>query len=348
MIFQRGNPLDYERWAEIPGLEHWDYANCLPYFKRMEECLAGGDEYRGTDGPLVMERGPAASPLFDAFFEAVQEAGYDLTDDVNGYRQEGFAAFDGNRHRGRRMSASRTYLWPIRRRPNLKVVTRALSSKILFEGNRAVGVEYLRPGGRRRTAHAPEVICCGGAINSPQLLQLSGVGDAAHLEPLGIGMVQHLPGVGENMQDHLEVYVQQSCPEPVSMAPYTAKWRMPIIGLQWLLRRGPAATSHFEAGGFVRSNDQVDRPNLMFHFLPIAIRYDGTQPVEGHGYQLHIGPMFSESQGTVKITSRDPKVKPELRFNYLDNETDRREWVEAIRGGPDAAQPARIRQVQLG
>lgn len=331
MIFQRGNPLDYAKWAEEPGLEHWDYEHCLPYFKRMEECLAGGDVYRGTEGPLIMERGPAASPLFDAFFESVQQAGYELTDDVNGYRQEGFAPFDGNRHRGRRMSASRTYLWPIRRRKNLTVVTRAMTNRVVFDGTRAVGVEYTRPGGRTVTATGAEIIVCGGAINSPQLLQLSGIGNAAELEPLGVEMVHHLPGVGENMQDHLEVYVQQSCPEPVSMAPYTARWRMPIIGLQWIFRRGPAATSHFEAGGFARSNDSVDRPNLMFHFLPIAIRYDGSKPASGHGYQLHVGPMFSQSRGTVKITSTDPREKPALRFNYLDNETDRREWVEAIR-----------------
>ncbi|MEM9566419.1 MAG: choline dehydrogenase [Actinomycetota bacterium] len=342
MIFQRGNPLDYEHWSELPGLERWGHADCLPYFKRMEECLAGGDEYRGDDGPLVMERGPAASPLFTAFFEAVQQAGQQLTDDVNGYRQEGFAPFDGNRHRGRRMSASRTYLWPVRRRPNLDVVTRALVTGLTFDGRRrrggggggrptVTGVTYRRPGRRHVEVTASEVVLCGGAINTPQLLQLSGIGDGDHLRSVGVDVVHHLPGVGENLQDHLEVYVQQACTQPVSMAPYTATWRMPFIGLQWLARRGPAATSHFEAGGFARSNDTVDRPNLMFHFLPIAIRYDGSKPAGGHGYQLHVGPMFSQSRGSVKIRSTDPTEHPALRFNYLDNETDRREWVEAIR-----------------
>ena len=333
MIFQRGNPLDYEHWARQPGLEQWDYAHCLPYFKRMEDCLAGADEYRGQGGPIVMERGPAASPLFTAFFQAVEEAGHHLTTDVNGYRQEGFAPFDGTRHRGRRMSASRTYLWPIRRCPNLDVVTRAHVTEIHVEHGRATGVTYRRPGKRsvRAEARGGEVILCGGAINTPQLLQLSGIGPADVLEPLGVPVVHELAGVGENLQDHLEVYVQQACPLPVSMAPYTARWRMPIIGLQWLARRGPAATSHFEAGGFARSNDEVDRPNLMFHFLPIAIRYDGTQPVEGHGYQLHVGPMFSHSRGSVRIRSTDPTAAPAIRFNYLDNETDRRNWVEAIR-----------------
>ena len=320
MIFQRGNPLDYEEWAEAPGMDTWDYAHCLPYFKRLETCLAGADAYRGDQGPLVMERGPAASPLFEAFFEAVQQAGYDLTDDVNGYRQEGFAAFDGNRHRGRRMSASRTYLWPIKGRPNLDLVTRAMTNRVIFDGTRAAGVQYSRPGGRVTVVKGREVIVCGGAINSPQLLQLSGVGNAEELSAVGVDVLHDLPGVGENLQDHLEVYVQQACPLPVSMSPYIAKWRRPFIGLQWIFRRGPATTSHFEAGGFVRSNDKVDRPNLMFHFLPIAIRYDGSVPSKGHSYQLHVGPMFSDSRGSVKITSLDPRVKPALRFNYLSTE----------------------------
>ena len=331
MIFQRGNPLDYEEWAEAPGMDTWDYAHCLPYFKRLETCFAGADAYRGDQGPLVMERGPAASPLFEAFFEAVQQAGYDLTDDVNGYRQEGFAAFDGNRHRGRRMSASRTYLWPIKGRPNLDLVTRAMTNRVIFDGTRAAGVQYSRPGGRVTVVKGREVIVCGGAINSPQLLQLSGVGNAEELSAVGVDVLHDLPGVGENLQDHLEVYVQQACPLPVSMSPYIAKWRRPFIGLQWIFRRGPATTSHFEAGGFVRSNDKVDRPNLMFHFLPIAIRYDGSVPSKGHSYQLHVGPMFSDSRGSVKITSLDPRVKPALRFNYLSTENDRREWIDAVR-----------------
>jgi choline dehydrogenase len=332
MIFQRGNPLDYQRWAADPGMAAWDYAHCLPYFKRMENCLAGGDEFRGTDGPLVLERGPATSPLFLAFFEAVQQAGYPLTDDVNGYRQEGFAAFDRNIHRGRRLSAARAYLHPVLDRANLKVVTRAFVTKILFAGRRAVGVEFRPATGAVRQARAAEIILCGGAINSPQLLQLSGVGSAEHLSSLGIDVVADLPGVGENLQDHLEVYVQYGSSQPVSVAP-ALKWRnRPIVGARWLLARsGPGATNHFEGGGFLRSNDEVRYPNLMFHFLPIAIRYDGSAPAGGHGYQVHIGPMYSDSRGSVKITSRNPAVHPALRFNYLSTPTDRREWAEAIR-----------------
>ena len=341
MIFQRGNPLDYERWAADPGMERWDYAHCLPYFKRMEQCLAGDDHsgpdgtrgkgaYRGHQGPLVLERGPATNPLFEAFLEATEQAGHPRTADVNGYRQEGFAAFDRNVHRGRRLSASQAYLHPVLKRPNLHLVTRALTTRILFNGDRATGVTYTK-GGRHRTVEAGEVICCGGAINSPQLLQLSGVGPAGLLHRHGIDVVADVPAVGANMQDHLEVYVQYACKQPVSMQPHLAKWRRPWIGLQWLARRGPAATNHFEAGGFIRSNDDVAYPNLMFHFLPIAIRYDGSVPEGGHGYQVHVGPMYSNSRGTVAIVSTDPRTKPALRFNYLSTDEDRREWVEAVR-----------------
>ncbi len=332
MIFQRGNPLDYQKWSRDPSMQEWDHAHCLPYFKRMERCLAGADDFRGADGPLVVERGAANNPLFKAFFQAVQQAGYPLTDDVNGYKQEGFAAFDRNVHRGRRLSAARAYLHPVMRRANLQVVTRALVTRILFEGRRAVGVEYLQGRGRAQKAYAGEVICCGGAINSPQLLQLSGVGHAAELEALGIDVVQDAPGVGEHLQDHLEVYVQYACTKPVSMYPALQWYNKPWIGFQWLFfRQGPASTNHFEAGGFIRSNDDVEYPNVMFHFLPLAIRYDGTLPQSGHGYQVHVGPMYSDARGSVKITSADPTVYPALRFNYLSTAQDRREWVEAIR-----------------
>jgi choline dehydrogenase len=334
MIFQRGNPMDFDRWAAIPGCESWDWAHCMPYFRRMETCLAGEDEWRGGDGPLKLERGPARSPLFRAFFEAVQQAGHPMTTDVNGYRQEGFNAFDRNVYRGRRQSAARAYLHPVLRRPNLDVVTHAHATRLVMEGSRVVGVEYVRRrgsrSGGRRVAQAGEVILCGGAINSPQLLQLSGIGPAGVLADAGVEPVVDVPGVGENLQDHLEVYLQYACTQPVSMAPYLAKWRRPWIGLQWLARRGPGATNHFEAGGFLRSNDEVSWPNLMFHFLPIAVRYDGSVPAAGHGYQFHIGPMFSNSRGWVRIASDDPFAKPRMLFNYLSTPEDRREWVEAI------------------
>jgi choline dehydrogenase len=331
MIFQRGNPMDYERWGADKGMEDWDFAHCLPYFKRMETCLAGADQWRGGSGPLVLERGPATNPLFGAFFEAAQQAGYPLTDDVNGYRQEGFARFDRNIHKGRRLSAARAYLHPVMNRKNLDVETLAHATKVVFEGKRAVGVEYVRAGRLKRSVRAGEVILCGGAINTPQLLQLSGVGDADHLQSLGIDVVADLPGVGANLQDHLEVYIQYASKLPVSIAPGLAWWKRPGIGAQWLFqRKGLGATNHFEGGGFARSNDDVVYPNLMFHFLPIAIRYDGTSPTEGHGYQVHIGPMYSDARGWVKIRSTDPMEHPSMQFNYLSTDQDRREWVEAI------------------
>ncbi|GAA0974866.1 Oxygen-dependent choline dehydrogenase [Nocardioides aquaticus] len=349
MIFQRGNPLDYERWGADAGMEHWDYAHCLPYFKRMETTTAGADAWRGGAGPLVLERGPASSPLFGAFFEAVQQAGHPLTDDVNGYRQEGFAPFDRNVSRGRRLSASQAYLHPVMSRPNLDVHTLAQVTGLRVAreagGPRVTGVDYVRGVGRRgarRSVEAGEVILCGGAINSPQLLQLAGIGDPELLKRLDIDVIADLPGVGANMQDHLEVYIQHAAKQPVSIAPWLKHRHKPRIGAEWLFgRRGVGASNHFEAGGFLRSNDQVDYPNLMFHFLPIAIRYDGSQPAAEHGYQVHIGPMYSDVRGTLKIRSTDPFEHPALQFNYLSTENDRREWIEMVRAARDILeQPA--------
>src|SRR5690242_1168580 len=346
MIFQRGNPLDFERWAADSGMEQWDYAHCLPYFKRMETCLAGADAWRGGSGPLVLERGPATSPLFGAFFEAALQAGYPLTDDVNGYRQEGFAPFDRNVHRGRRLSAARAYLHPVMSRQNLTVETLAMVTGLSRRGNRVTGVEYHQPGRGSKHVAAREVILSGGAINSPQLLLLSGIGPKADLERLGIDVVADLPGVGSNLQDHLEVYIQYASKQPVSIGPWLKHRHKPRIGAEWLfLRSGVGASNHFEAGGFIRSNDRVDYPNLMFHFLPIAIRYDGSAPENlekgAHGYQVHIGPMYADTRGWVRIRSRDPRVHPSLQFNYLSTATDRKEWVEAVRVARDILnQPA--------
>lgn len=291
MIYQRGNPMDYERWGGDDGMENWNFAHCLPYFKRLENTLGAesSDEYRGHDGPFTLERGPAKNPLFKAFFDSAVEAGYSRTPDVNGYRQEGFGPFDKHVHNGRRMSASRAYLRPVMNRKNLTVKTRAFVSSINFDGKKATGLTYTRNG---RTHHvtAGEVILSGGAINTPQLLQLSGVGEAEHLRSLGIEPVVNLPGVGENLQDHLEAYIQYACPQPVSEQPNLNKLKMPWIGLQWIFgRKGPAATNHFEGGGFVRSNENVDYPNLMFHFLPLAVRYDGQKAEAKHGFQVHVG-----------------------------------------------------------
>lgn len=326
MIFQRGNPMDYERWSRDPGLQHWDYAHCLPYFKRMENCTAGEDHFRGTDGPLTLERGPGHNALFPAFLEATEQAGYRRTDDVNGFRQEGFALFDRNIRQGRRWSAARAYYHPVKHRPNLELKTQLLTSRLVVAGNRVTGVQC-----GNQTFYGDRVILAAGAINTPQILQLSGVGNAEHLESVGVDVKLDLPGVGENLQDHLEVYIQNRCKQPVSMNPYLKWYRRPLVGFEWLFRRtGPAATNHFEAGGFVRSNSKVAYPNLMLHFLPLAVRYDGSAPSAGHAYQIHVGPMYSNSRGSVRIASSAPDKPPHITFNYLSTEEDRREWIEAI------------------
>lgn len=332
MIWQRGNPLDYERWAADPGMQSWSYAHCLPYFKKMENALADPNtEYRGHSGPLKLERGPATNPLFEAFFSSAVQAGYQRTDDVNGYRQEGFGPFDKNVYRGRRLSAARAYLYPVLHRKNLSVRTSTHVTKVLFEGKQAVGVEVSKRG-KKSVIHGKEIILCGGAINTPQILQISGIGDAQLLNSVGVDVVHHLPGVGANLQDHLEVYVQYACKKPVSMQPNLKKWKRPFIGANWLFfRKGPGATNHFEGGGFARSNQNERYPNLMFHFLPLAIRYDGTAPKGGHGYQVHIGPMYSDARGSIKIKSNNPFEKPALLFNYISTDQDRREWVEAVK-----------------
>jgi len=332
MIYIRGNAADFERWARNPGLEQWDYAHCLPYFQRAENRLSPGDDgYHADDGPLKLETGPCTNPLFQAFFRAARQAGYPTTTDINGYQQEGFAPFDRNIYRGRRLSAARAYLHPVKHRPNLTVVCHARTTRLRLKGNRAVGVEVMH-GSKQCIYRGGRMILCGGAINSPLMLQRSGIGPAALLEHVGVDVVHDLPGVGENLRDHLEVYVQYACRQPVSMQPALRWWNKPKIGLEWLLaRRGAAATNHFEAGGFVRSNDEVGYPNVQLHFLPLAIRYDGTSPTAGHGYQVHAGPTLSDASGTVRIRSGDHRDPPSLKFNYLSTDQDRREWIETIR-----------------
>ncbi|MGW5715256.1 choline dehydrogenase [Amycolatopsis sp. NPDC003865] len=334
MFFQRANPLVYERWAEAPGMADWDYAHCLPYFKRLEQ-FTGTDlsgQYRGRLGPIPVHRHRADNPLFRALFDAARQAGYAVVDDVNGYRQEGFAAFDCNIEDGERYDAARTYLDPVRRRTNLTVSTGALVSRVLFEGSRAVGVELLSRREGRTVVRGTEIILCGGAFNSPQLLQLSGVGNGGELNRLGIDVVADLPGVGENMQDHLEAFIMYACTQPVSMAGILKPKSWPGIGVNWLLRRkGPAATNHFEAGGFLRSNDEVDMPNLMLTMLALGVRNDGTPAPTEHAYQINLGPQTPQSKGHLKLRANDPAQAPVLTFNYLSVEQDRKEWIDGVR-----------------
>ena len=330
MIWIRGNPLDYQKWSSNEGLANWDYAHCLPYFKRLENRLIGKDIYHGDEGPLFLTTPICSNPLFEAFFKSVQEAGYPFTSDINGFQQEGFGKFDQTIYRGRRYNAARAYIHPIKHRKNLSVRTNTLVTKIIFDKKRAIGVE-IKNGSNSEYIYANEIVSCGGAINSPQLLQLSGIGDSKHLSKLGIDIVQNLKGVGMNLQDHLEVYVQWACKKPVSLYPSLSPWRAPKIGFNWLFRRkGIGTSNHFEAGGFIRSNNEVKYPNIQFHFLPIAIRYDGSAPNEGHGFQLHVGPVNSNSRGEIKIKSSNPEQYPSMKFNYLSTEQDRKEWCEAI------------------
>ncbi len=331
MVFQRGHPRDYDRWAADPGMAAWDHAHCLPYFKRLETSAVGSsDELRGYDGPQPLSRVPVADPLLMALFEAAEQAGHPLSTDTNGRAPEGFATWERTIAGGRRVSAARAFLHPAMRRPNLQVRTRALVTRVLFSGGRATGVRYENRSGRPVHVEAGHVVLAGGAFNSPQLLQLSGVGDAATLERLGVPVVHHLPGVGQHLQDHLVAKVQHRCTRPVTLDVLRDRRRWPAIGLRWLLTRdGPAATNVYEAGAFLRSRPDVDSPDLMFGFAPLAMRFEPDPP--DRGYQLIMAAMRPEARGSVTITSTDPRRPPALRFDYLSTPADRTFWVDALR-----------------
>jgi choline dehydrogenase len=331
MAYVRGHARDYDRWAQS-GLGGWDYAHLLPYFKRAESRAVGGDLYRGSTGPLQVATGACRNPLTRAFIEAGQQAGYPFTADMNGYQQEGFGAMDRTTHRGRRWSTARAYLRPALARPNLTLRTGTLATRVRCEGWRAIGVEHTADGRLREVRATREVILAGGAINSPQLLLLSGIGAADRLADFGIPVVAHLPGVGHNLQDHIEIYVQHACTRPVSLYSAQKPWNKLKIGLEWLLlRRGIGASNQFEAGAFIRSAAGVEHPDLQYHFLPIAINYDGSNPHRGHGFQAHVGPMRPTSVGRVQLRSSDPREPPSILFNYMATEGDRREMRAAVR-----------------
>ncbi|RBP16470.1 choline dehydrogenase [Roseiarcus fermentans] len=336
MCYIRGNALDYDGWAQLPGLSDWNYASCLPYFRKAERRDVGPDPYHGGDGPVrVTTAKPGRNVLYEALVEAGVEAGYPRTSDLNGYQQEGFGPMDRTvTPRGRRSSTARGYLDQARDRPNLTIATHALTDRILFEGGRAAGVAYHARGGREAVIvrATREVLVSSGAIASPQLLQRSGVGPADALAGLGVPVVLDLPGVGENLQDHLEIYMQCECREPVSLAYALAPWRQAWIGAQWLFTgTGVGASNQFEAGGFIRSSPDFAWPNLQYHFLPLAISYNGARAVKAHGFQAHVGSMRSPSRGRVRLTSRDPRVHPSILFNYMATDQDWREFRDAIR-----------------
>jgi choline dehydrogenase len=325
MVYVRGHPLDFEGWEE-EGAKGWGYRNVLPYFRRAESFQGSADAYRGDAGPLTTAHGRKSNPLYDAFIEAGRQAGYAVSDDLNGERQEGFGALGMTVRNGVRWSTANAYLKPAMKRPNLEVATHALATKIAFEGRRAVGVHYRSRGREQKARARREVILSGGPINSPQLLQLSGVGPAAELRSLGIDVVADRPGVGENLQDHLELTFQVASKQPITLFAHTGLFSRALIGAEWLMRgRGLGASNHFEAGGFIRSRAGVRYPDIQFHFLPMAVAYDGSTLAKEHGFQAHVGPMRSKSRGSVRLKSPDPAEPPRIQFNYMSHPED---WME--------------------
>ena len=332
MVYVRGHAKDFDTW-EAMGASGWSYADVLPYYKRMETwdpAGHGGDaSWRGSDGPLHVTRGKRDNPLVQAFVQAGRQAGYQLTDDYNGQQQEGFGPMEHTIHKGARWSAAKAYLRPALQRKNCNLI-RGLARKIAFSGRRAVGVELLAGGGLKTVRAKKEVILASSSINSPKLLMLSGIGPAAHLTAHGIPIVADRPGVGQNLQDHLEVYIQMAASQPVSLFKYWNLLGKARVGLQWALTRsGPGASNQFESAGFIRSAAGVEYPDLQFHFLPIAVRYDGQAASEGHGFQAHIGPMRSPSRGAVTLRSAKPEDSPKITFNYMSTEKD---WIDFRRG----------------
>lgn len=355
MVYVRGHPRDFDHWAET-GAEGWSGADVAPYFDRME-CWDGrgeGDgDWRGKDGPLHVTRGARENPLFDAFIEAGGQAGFELTEDYNGEKPEGFGAMEHTIHEGRRWSAADAYLKPALKRQNCDMI-RCLAQKIIIEEGRATGVEILRGGKVERVKARREVILSASAFNTPKLLMLSGIGPGAHLAEHGIEVIADRAGVGANLQDHLELYIQQACTQPITLYKYWNLISKGMVGLEWQFgKTGPGASNQFESAGFVRSAPGVEYPDIQYHFLPFAVRYDGKAAAEGHGYQAHVGPMRSPSRGNVTLRSADPAEAPRILFNYMSHEEDWRDFRHCIRltreiFGQKAFDPYRGKEIQPG
>jgi len=354
LVYVRGNALDFERWKEDEGATGWGYADVLPYFKRAEGRAEGGNEYRGGDGPLSTSYGPLDNPLHQAWLDAAQQAGYGLTEDYNGYAQEGFGRMDMTVRDGTRCSAAKAYLYEARKRPNLKVIEQALVTRILFEGTRAVGLEYERAGQIHQLRAAREVILSGGPINSVQLLKLSGIGPADELKANGIKVRADRPGIGANLQDHLEFYFQMACTQPITLYGKANLLGKAMVGAQWLFgRSGLGASNQFESCGFIRSRAGIKYPDIQYHFFPMAINYDGSSLATEHGFQAHVGPMRSKSRGTVTLKSADPHDKPKILFNYMSHPDDWAEMRACVRLTREIFQqpafaPFRGREIQPG
>ena len=331
MSWIRGHAFDYDRWAEETGYGHWDYAHVLPYFKRSETGPSGADAYRGGDGPMRISTGAAANPLMQAFIRAAVEAGYGLSEDLNGFHQEGFGKVDTNIHGGRRWSTAVAYLRPARARRNLVVETGIHATRVLFEGARAVGVEYVARGRTRQARAERAVVVAAGAVDSPKLLMLSGIGEGDALRRLGIGVRHALPAVGRNLEDHLQLFIRNACTQPVTLYDALKPRGQIRVGLEWLFfRRGLGASCHFEVGGFVRTEASLRQPDLQFQFLPLARTRTKPPFADLHGYQAHAGPLRLESRGRVWLASADPFAPPRVQFNYLASDGDRRQLRNAV------------------
>lgn len=332
MVYVRGHALDYDRWHD-EGAQGWRYQDVLPYFRKAEHFEQGADDYRGSDGPLNVHTGDEPNPLFGAFLEAGQQAGYPRTDDMNGYQQEGVGKMDMTIRNGKRWSTAQAYLRPVLERANLTAETGAMTQRIIFDGNTAVGVEYVQDGQTIRVAARKEVIVSGGAINSPQLLMLSGIGPASDLEALDIPVTVDRPGVGQNLQDHLELYVQHRSKKPITLYKYTTQPGKTLAGIKWFIKNdwGACRTTHLEAGGFIRSEAGVRHPDIQFHFLPSQVIDHGRKDPDCHGFQVHVGPMRPTSRGTLKLKSVKPGDHPIIQPNLLSTERDRWEMRQSVR-----------------
>ncbi|MEM7080841.1 MAG: choline dehydrogenase [Pseudomonadota bacterium] len=342
MVYMRGHPLDYDQWATRFGLSQWTYAQCLPYFKAGESSDRGADEWRGESGRLGVSRGSLSNPLYDAFVRAGEQAGHGLSEDLNGFQPEGVARLDATKKHGRRCSAAVAHLRPALSRSNLTLITDAMVERVLLDGVRATGIAYTVRGQRVQARATREVILAGGAINTPQLLMVSGVGPADHLRDHGIPVALDHPGVGENLQDHATVHIQYACKAPVSIHRVAEPLHKLAAGVRWSLNRtGIAASSIWEAGGLIRGNDNVDYPNLQFHFAPVGVSYHDYNMRLEQAFTVSIDQLRPRSSGTVRLRSADPGTKPALKFNYLATEHDRREMLEGVRAARElVSQPA--------
>jgi len=356
MVYVRGHAKDFDHW-DASGAKGWSYADVLPYYKRMENWHSGGHggdpKWRGTDGPLHVTRGPRKNPLFKAFVKAGKQAGYQTTDDYNGEQQEGFGPMEQTVHKGRRWSAANAYLHPALKRENCNII-KAFARKVVIKNGRAVGVEIER-GGKIEVIRAKrEVIISSSSINSPKILMLSGIGPAKHLKEHGIDVIADRPGVGQNLQDHLEIYLQIASLKPITLYRYWNLLSKARIGAQWLFSKtGLGSSNQFESAAFVRSKAGVEYPDIQYHFIPIAVRYDGKVAAEGHGFQAHVGPMRSESRGEITLNSSDPKEPPKIFFNYMSAPNDWEDFRTCIRMtreifGQDAFKEYAGKEIQPG